>query len=40
VKSALTLDFQGSQIGELKIEDGKIKLDLAAYEWVEVVAKW
>jgi alpha-mannosidase len=40
VKSAETVDFLGQSLGSLGIEDGKIKLDLAAYEWVEVVARW
>jgi alpha-mannosidase len=40
VKSAETVDFLGKSLGSLEIEDGKIKLELAAYEWVEVVARW
>ena len=40
VKSAVTMDFQGRQISELKVEDGKVKLDLAAFEWVALDARW
>jgi alpha-mannosidase len=40
VKSAATLDFLGNTLADCAIEDGKIKLDLAACEWVEVVARW
>jgi alpha-mannosidase len=40
VQSAATVDFQGNNLAELNIEEGKIKLDLAAFEWVEVVARW
>jgi alpha-mannosidase len=40
VKAASTVDFLGNQLAELKIEDGKIKLDLSAHEWTEVVARW
>jgi alpha-mannosidase len=40
VRSAGTVDFLGNPLAELTIEDGKIKLELSAYEWVEVVAKW
>jgi len=40
VKSAATLDFLGNTLSELKTDDGKIKLDLSAHEWTEVVARW
>jgi alpha-mannosidase len=40
IKSATTVDFLGNMLSELKIEDGKIKLDLAAAEWVEIHAHW
>jgi alpha-mannosidase len=40
IKSAATADFQGQTIAEVKVEEGKAKLDLAAYEWVELVARW
>jgi hypothetical protein len=36
VKSAITVDFQGQQLGECAVEDGKAKLDLAAHEWAQV----
>ena len=38
--SAQTVDFLGNVLADLAIDDGKIKLDLAAYEWAEVVARW
>jgi hypothetical protein len=40
IKSASTADFQGNAVAELKIDEGKIKLDMAAHEWVEVHARW
>jgi hypothetical protein len=40
IKSAATVDFLGNTLSELTIDDGKIKLDLAAHEWVEIVARW
>jgi hypothetical protein len=40
VKSAQTVDFLGNALADLAIDDGKIKLDLAAFEWAEVVARW
>jgi alpha-mannosidase len=40
IKSANTVDFLGNSLAELPIDDGKIKLDLAAYEWAEAVARW
>jgi alpha-mannosidase len=40
VKSATRLDFLGNTLADCSTEDGKIKLDLAAYEWVEIVARW
>lgn len=40
IKSAGTLDFLGQPLADCPIEDGKLKLDLAAHEWVEVVARW
>jgi alpha-mannosidase len=40
VKSASTVDYIGSPLAELKIDDGKIKLDLSAHEWAEVIARW
>jgi alpha-mannosidase len=35
VKSAKTVDFQGNQLAECTVEEGKAKLDLAAHEWAE-----
>jgi Glycosyl hydrolases family 38 C-terminal domain. len=40
VKSAQTVDFLGNKLADLAIDEGKIKLDLAAYEWAELVARW
>jgi alpha-mannosidase len=40
IKSASTVDFLGQTLAELTIDDGKIKLDMAAHEWSEVVARW
>jgi hypothetical protein len=34
------VDFAGKPLGELAIEDGKVKLDLAAFEWTELAARW
>jgi alpha-mannosidase len=39
VKSASTVDFLGNPIAELAIDEGKVKLDLAAFEWAELVAR-
>jgi alpha-mannosidase len=40
IKSATITDFEGAAITELKIEDGKAKLDMAAHEWIELHARW
>jgi len=40
VKTAQTADFLGNTTSDLPIDDGKIKLDLAAFEWAEVVSRW
>jgi len=40
IKSAGTVDFLGQPLADCVLEDGKVKLDLAAHEWVEVVARW
>ena len=40
IKSASTVDFQGNSLAECQVEEGKIKLDLAAHEWAEVHARW
>lgn len=40
VKSARLLDFGGQTLGDAKVEGGKILLDLAASEWVQVEAAW
>jgi alpha-mannosidase len=38
--SAAGVDFLGHALADLPIEDGKIKLELSAHEWIEVVARW
>jgi len=40
ISSASTTDFQNENVAELKIEDGKARLDMAAHEWVEIKARW
>jgi alpha-mannosidase len=40
VTKAQLLDFRGEVIGDAKLEQGKIVLDLAASEWVYVDAQW
>jgi alpha-mannosidase len=40
LKSASMVDFLGNALAEGKIEEGKLKLDLAAHEWVNVEARW
>jgi len=40
IKSASTVDFLGQPLTECRIEEGKLKLDLSAHEWVQVVARW
>jgi hypothetical protein len=38
--AAMTVDFLGQELAVLRVEDGKIKLDLAAHEWTAVDARW
>jgi alpha-mannosidase len=40
LQSATTVDFLGNPLSALQVEEGKIKLDLAAHEWTEVLAHW
>ncbi len=40
LQSASTVDFLGQPIADCPIVDGKLPLDLAAHEWVEIVARW
>lgn len=40
VQSAETVDFRGQKIEDCPVEDGKIRLNLSACEWVEVVGKF
>ncbi|QDU94743.1 hypothetical protein [Lignipirellula cremea] len=40
VATAKKVDFQGLPGGECSVEDGKIRIDLAAHQWIEVQARW
>lgn len=40
VGSAERMDFLGQRMDQCQVLDGKIKLDLAAHEFVEVVGRW
>lgn len=40
VGSAERMDFLGQRLDQCQVLDGKIKLDLAAHEFVEVVGRW
>ena len=40
LKSAQSVDFLGQPLSDLPIEEGKIKLETASHEWVEIVARW
>lgn len=40
VGSAVRMDFLGQRLDQCQVLDGKIKLDLAAHEFVEVVGRW
>jgi alpha-mannosidase len=40
ITSGARIDFAGNRLSDLIVEDGKLKLDLAAYEWVEIEAVW
>lgn len=40
VGSAERVDFFGKRLDECKVEEGKIKLDMAAHEFVEIVGRW
>ncbi|MEQ8788547.1 MAG: hypothetical protein RIC55_19715 [Pirellulaceae bacterium] len=40
VAAARKLDFRGQSVADLKIEDDKIRIDLASHQWVEVEARW
>jgi alpha-mannosidase len=39
-QSARTLDFLGNALSDCPIDNGKVKLDLSAHEWVELAARW
>ena len=34
------LDFLGNKLEQCQVLDGKIKLDLAAHEFAEIVGRW
>ena len=40
VKSARQVDFRGEPAGDCTIEGGKIRVDLPAQGWIEVLATW
>jgi alpha-mannosidase len=40
VKSARQVDFRGEPGGDCTVSEGKIKIDLPAHAWVEVLASW
>ncbi len=40
IRAASTVDFLGNTLATLPVDDGKIKLDLAAHEWTEIVARY
>jgi hypothetical protein len=40
VSSARQTDFCGNPMGVCPIEDGKIQLQLAAHQWVQIEARW
>jgi alpha-mannosidase len=39
-RSAATVNFNGEPLGDVKIEDGKAHLELAAHEWADLAARW
>jgi alpha-mannosidase len=40
VKHARQVDFQGNSLGDCKVDDGRIRLDFTAGEWIEVEGRW
>ncbi|HUE74409.1 MAG TPA: hypothetical protein VMP01_26235 [Pirellulaceae bacterium] len=40
VKSAQQVDFRGEPTGDCTVSEGKIKVDLPAHGWVEVIGTW
>jgi len=40
IRSARLLNFVGSSLGDCRIEDGKVSIDLSAFEWIELEARW
>jgi alpha-mannosidase len=40
VKSARQVDFRGEPAGDCTVTDGKIRVDLPAHGWTEVLASW
>lgn len=40
VKSAQQVDFRGEPTGDCTVADGKIRVDLPAHGWIELIAHW
>ena len=40
VKQAKQVDFQGNSLGECKVDEGRVRLDFSAGEWIEVEGRW
>lgn len=39
-KEAYLVDFMEQKVRDLELEGGKVRLDMSAHEWVEIVAIW
>ena len=37
---ARSVDFLGESLGDCRVEEGNVRVELAPYEWVEVEARW
>lgn len=40
IASAQQLDFEGESLGDCRVEDGRVRLDLAPHEWTQLRARW
>ena len=40
IKTARQVDFRGEPAGDCTVEEGKIRVDLPAHGWIELVATW
>ena len=40
VVAASEVDFRGKPLVDCRVTDGKIQLEMSAYQWSEVEAKW